>query len=732
MTIVALQHEAGYRHVQDVRELQHLASWCAVCNLLKEGFLSMVYQNTDRERTLNIETALQKLAPLVEKKGVSLQNPCPLVLRRDWYQVSLGTLIEGPKKCRSSSFDRFFSFSVDMGLSGACLRLDIYEKRVTIPPRERLDEDSLFRRCIEWMSLDRDDSLDVAPLPNRVLDLDPQETGYPALSSDLRLTASSGQMGSYATLSYCWGSYRGCLTEMLSYESRLELIEHSKLPQLFQHAVYVARKLHFRYLWIDALCIIQDSDKDWRQEAALMADIYRNSRLRIAAVAAKDPTEGFYFPNLILPSVDVSHLVTKDLQSSPDANLYKSSCFLTLPMDFGVDVEQSLLSTRAWVFQEGLLSPRTLYFGDDCIHYESERVIMGLGENQPFRSASVKSRIDISDMESREGAKEPSHSSRSNLRFWDTSDAWLHASEAYSRCRITFVKDKLIALSGIMKACQSRGRSPYRGSKFYLGMWETTLCEDLLWVPSVEVKSKSEFKQLASLGLPSWAWISYEGPVRFLKDRRKLDLRSTMQVSPIPEFETPLFSDGHDSTLLPFHERISMTIGVRFTKIPVIGSKLNRRFTEDHVEAVGSSPFRHSTSTRNRPIPLLTWSDCFELRNEENGVLGFFSLDSLDSLPEVDLWCGHIATLHDETYSGPDPLNRHQHTIRAGDMVSKWNSASMLRGENVGTGESHILAYCWVLSLWRDEGKDEYRRVGIAEVKYEWIMKAPRIAITVF
>jgi Heterokaryon incompatibility protein (HET) len=73
-----------------------------------------------------------------------------------------------------------------------------------------------------------------------------------------------------------------------------EGIEYSKLPRTFQDAVQVTRDLLIRYLWIDSLCIIQDSETDWIQEAATMADVYRHSWCNIAATKAKDGRDGCF------------------------------------------------------------------------------------------------------------------------------------------------------------------------------------------------------------------------------------------------------------------------------------------------------------------------------------------------------------------------------------------------------------------------------------------------------
>lgn len=66
------------------------------------------------------------------------------------------------------------------------------------------------------------------------------------------------------------------------------------LPTTFSDAVEVARRLKIRHLWIDALCIIQDSEEDWQIEARKMTDVYSNSVLNIAASAAEDCEGGLF------------------------------------------------------------------------------------------------------------------------------------------------------------------------------------------------------------------------------------------------------------------------------------------------------------------------------------------------------------------------------------------------------------------------------------------------------
>ena len=74
----------------------------------------------------------------------------------------------------------------------------------------------------------------------------------------------------------------------------------------------------------------------------------------------------------------------------------------------------------------------------------------------------------------------------------DSSDAWLRIAELYSSCNITHATDTIITILRLMKDRQLRGKHPYLESKIVLGMWETTLDEDLLWVP----REKSKLKRL--------------------------------------------------------------------------------------------------------------------------------------------------------------------------------------------------------------------------------------------
>ena len=64
------------------------------------------------------------------------------------------------------------------------------------------------------------------------------------------------------------------------------------LPQTIQNAIYVTCRLGVDYIWVDALCIIQDPDTDWRKEAASMHTIYQNTVITTASVDCEGSSPG--------------------------------------------------------------------------------------------------------------------------------------------------------------------------------------------------------------------------------------------------------------------------------------------------------------------------------------------------------------------------------------------------------------------------------------------------------
>lgn len=139
-----------------------------------------------------------------------------------------------------------------------------------------------------------------AELPMRLLDL----KGWPRSPERIKLVvtdevlATSGETIDYAVLSYCWGTTPAFITTPATLSSRLKGFDFAEMPQTLRDTVEVARNMGYRYLWIDALCILQGSRHDtvaaadWRYEAARMHSIYGNACLCIVAAGASSSDQG--------------------------------------------------------------------------------------------------------------------------------------------------------------------------------------------------------------------------------------------------------------------------------------------------------------------------------------------------------------------------------------------------------------------------------------------------------
>lgn len=117
--------------------------------------------------------------------------------------------------------------------------------------------------------------------PRRVIDLGSDNASIRLFEPEMNEFT-----GCYVALSYCWGNSHPLATTQETISQRKSNIEWEHLPRTFQDAVTVSRRFNIQYIWVDSLCIIQDSEADWEVESAKMADVYGNAFFTIAAVSS--------------------------------------------------------------------------------------------------------------------------------------------------------------------------------------------------------------------------------------------------------------------------------------------------------------------------------------------------------------------------------------------------------------------------------------------------------------
>ena len=127
-------------------------------------------------------------------------------------------------------------------------------------------------------------------LPRRVLDV--------SSPTEPRLFVTNGARAQFVVLSHRWfGRISQAMTLRSNIQDFRDGIPLASLPKVFRDAITVTRALGFDYLWIDSLCIIQDSQEDWLSEAEAMGSTFEKAFCTISATGAQDVSQGCFIQN---------------------------------------------------------------------------------------------------------------------------------------------------------------------------------------------------------------------------------------------------------------------------------------------------------------------------------------------------------------------------------------------------------------------------------------------------
>jgi Heterokaryon incompatibility protein (HET) len=375
-------------------------------------------------------------------------------------------------------------------------------------------------------------------------------------SQDPRLEEGPDPNSEYTTLSYCWGD-PSSVTKTTA-ETLLQFREHipvTSLNRIFRDAIEFTRSLGVKYIWIDSLCIIQDSPEDKTAELPRMSEIYEGSVLTISASMA---TSG---GSALFTDRQWFNLVKVPRSYSDEGSLYITNQVLH---NFTDDVLNGTLGNRGWCFQERLLSTRLLHFGREQFHWECHEGIWSEcstrrrwyddytspddGElRETLQSNTIISKPvalvergpveeggnEVIDAAWNKFISEPSPGSppRSSSVMRKMYEDWYSTVSAYTYRKLTNSSDKLPALAGA--AVRFNG---FIKDAYVAGLWLEDLPDGLLW-------SRSTFKAVkvdpaiarrpgvggwgemsgdsskSWRGAPSWSWASVDGPVHWVERR---------------------------------------------------------------------------------------------------------------------------------------------------------------------------------------------------------------------
>ncbi|KAL3608810.1 hypothetical protein FPOAC2_03821 [Fusarium poae] len=316
-----------------------------------------------------------------------------------------------------------------------------------------------------------------APLPTRVLDL----TGSPDLPEsvdDIKIKlreTNKDETGLYTALSYCWGRDTDLhfKTTQTTLEAHKAGIAWSSLPLVHREAILTALYLGIRYIWIDSLCIIQDSHEDWLSESVRMGSVYSNAHLTIAATSSSSPSEGLHWPYQGARTVDIHGEMTS----------------IRFETHLSIDASSEPLNTRGWTLQEAVLPSRLVCFGKEQWLWKCPGRIIDNGLPQWPALAH-------------EG---PGEDGQNYLKHW------YQLIINYSKRNLTYETDKWNAIAGLVDMFKKQ-----TGYTYLAGLWQEDLAVGLMW----ESTTKGVIRE--SDIAPSWSWVSVKGPLKGMEYNRSV------------------------------------------------------------------------------------------------------------------------------------------------------------------------------------------------------------------
>jgi hypothetical protein len=382
--------------------------------------------------------------------------------------------------------------------------------------------------CIKsWLNTCAEEHKDCAipplsKLPKRVLDV---------ANGHVRLYETQGEIAPYLTLSHCWGSTTATKVTTTTLDAMKEEIPWKMLSKTFQDALTLTWRLGYRYLWVDGLCILQDSKEDWEVQASKMAQIFSNSQLTIAASRGADGTVGLFSCRADEPInlgqygqvQSAEFWQSYNIQGHDRDGVWK---------DFTVRVKtphglfdgsrpKLPLLKRAWVFQEQILSPRIIHFADGELYFECKSHVACecMGWSERAESTQWETRWRKAHAVLQKGRsltrsdQEPLPKLATNQYNPERSrlfEAYRSLIETYTTLDVTYSLDCLPALSGITSG---------RKDDYLAGMWRSILLECLHWQPR---ESRKGDKFMANRPVeyrgPSWSWVSIVHPIDHVED----------------------------------------------------------------------------------------------------------------------------------------------------------------------------------------------------------------------
>ncbi|KAH6613883.1 hypothetical protein C7974DRAFT_66245 [Boeremia exigua] len=357
----------------------------------------------------------------------------------------------------------------------------------------------------------------------------------------IRIVERMSTPKAYVALSHRWGQDEASKTIDGNLAQRRASFSADQLSPTLRDAIKAVRSLGHRFLWVDVLCIIQDSVEDWLHEASEMSHVYRNSVVTIAAECAAGETAGqgmfrnrdiqhlspFHFRQLEhFADENLEHLVR--IADKTDQELY---IFPAAQNKQRGNRPRGVLDTRGWILQEQLLSPRILYYGQLQVYWDC--ISQSASETSPLAASLLNDPNPSETWAFRVLRRTIAGNSDSDTLARSLADVWIHVVQNYSARSLTKSSDKLIALQGVITAVEGA-----LGTSSVAGMWHQDLWKQLIWWASDSTYDKHDLD--AVFPAPTWSWLSVNGAVlhhQSMRIDRNPIPRRLNDLAPVPDLK---------------------------------------------------------------------------------------------------------------------------------------------------------------------------------------------------
>ncbi|KAH7115829.1 heterokaryon incompatibility protein-domain-containing protein, partial [Dendryphion nanum] len=304
----------------------------------------------------------------------------------------------------------------------------------------------------------------------------------------------------YVTLSYVWGSTVANSNEQNG--SSVNQALPTSLPQTIEDAMTVTKKLNYRYLWIDKYCVPSDPEI-FLNQIQQMDLIYRNSVLTIVDASGKDPTTG-------LPGVRAGSRIAQQ----PCVHFQGHELISSMPRPEWT-IKSSPWSTRAWTYQEGLLSCRRLFFTSQQLYFECQGIYCSEALDFPIEGLlkiHTRDRQHLRDDLCLGGRIGLYPITLVDQNSWEI---FAHLS-AYSQRTLTYEADILNGILGLFRHTEALANPirhiwglPFQEHQSWDDVYVESTYRQLSFVESMSWTLKKPSSRRP--GFPSWSWVGWYG-----------------------------------------------------------------------------------------------------------------------------------------------------------------------------------------------------------------------------